>query len=256
MPDHELSLLEALKAIGTKTPDSALSGPVTRASSEEHPTATAAVSPPPASVAASNIWRHPDAHPIALDMALVKKYGSDWLGWEAETWRVRIPADFKTQAVSELTISKLQACRALHLVDSFWQRWEVFIACLMPFNGEFPDFRIMPVPTVAQCLVACDTAAYIRTDVLWSEEMKAYFASVYHHDGIYLPLAPLDFVHLEVPASIDQNDLARRWTAAQASGKVPAEDDVMSEQVRRLFVAKGYLDESRARLQQQVKFYA
>ena len=187
---------------------------------------------------------------------MLRRYGPDWLGWEAETLRARIPEDFKTQTVSELNISKLQACRALHLVDSFWQRWEVFIACLMPLNGEFPNFRVMPVPTVAQCLVAVDAANRIREDVAWSDEMKAYLAAVYQHDDIFLPLPPTDFVQLEVPDSIDAKKLAEQWAVVRASNKAPSGDTVMDEQLRRLLGANTFLEESRTRLRQQMELHA
>ena len=257
-PNPELAFLEALKEVGAgKLPPSAplesdalqiIEGAAL--AKDEH---TSTVPAAPATVTAKNFWQHPDTHPIVLDLRILNKYGPEWLEWEAETLRRRIPEDFGVSSVSELAISKLQACRALHLVDAFWRRWEVFIACAMPFNNEFPDFRIMVVPTVAQCLVAADIAARIRSDVEWSGEMKAYFSVVYQHDGIFLPLPPLDFVELEVPEEINKEEMVKRWPEVRASGKVPAKDEFVDVQLHRLLVVHEHLEESRTRLQQQLR---
>lgn len=255
VPDHERELLNALENVrpqprvlsSVDADITATRGSVT----PEHQEHTTEAPAPPAKVTQQNLWRHPDAHPIALDAAMVRRYGAEWLGWEAETLRVLIPEDFKTPSVSELNIAKLQACKTLHLVDDFWARWEVFSACLMPFNSEFPDFRTMPVPTVAQCLVAVDIAGRIREEA-WSDEMKAYFRTVYAHDGIFLPLPPIDFVTLEVPEEVDHAALEKRWPDVRATGRAPKGETVLDEQLRRLLAANGYLEESRARLQQQL----
>jgi hypothetical protein len=261
-PDHEQAFLEALKSVGLR-PDArplpsldADSQEVVEGASKDKPQTTLTAPTPPSHVTAENLWRHPDAHPIVLDLLMLRHYGPEWLGWEADTWRLSIPDDFRTASVSELTIAKLQACKALHLVDSFWQRWEVFVACMLPFNGEFPDFTTMPVPSVAQCLVAADVAARIRSDVEWSSEMKAYFQAVYQHDGIFLPLPPLDAVALETPEEIDRPALLLRWPDVRSSGRPPSGETPVDEQLRRLLSATEYLEESRARLHSQLQLHA
>lgn len=243
MPDYasdarEQAFLDALESIGVRP-------------SEKEVLAEAA----PAPVTAKNIWHHPDAHPIALDMLMLRQYGPEWLTWEPETLQALVPEDFKTSALSDMNLSKLQACKVLHLVDSFWQRWEVFVACTMPFNGVFPDFHVMQVPTVAQCLVACDVANRIRKDVAWSTEMKKYVGAVYQHDGIFLPLPPADFAEFELPEDFDQHTLAERWPAIRSSGVAPKGETVLDEQLRRLLVVNGFLEESRLRLQQQLRLH-
>jgi hypothetical protein len=259
-PDHELGFLEALKGVGPKpvvlpTLDSQTTSVIETVNKapEEHTTSVPAA---PATVTAANLWRHPDAHPIVLDLLMLNRFGPAWLEWSGESLRTVIPEDFKTQSVSELNITKLQACKTLHLVDSFWQRWEVFIACLMPFNSEFPDFRTMPVPTVAQCLVAVDVATNIRTDVDWSSEMKAYFSVVYKHDGIFKPLPPLGWADVEMPEGHRFGDLCDAWDKWRVKSITPTGDTFEEEQVRRLLAARAYLEESRARLKYQLKLHA
>ena len=255
-PDKEQAFLEALESVGTKTttPPKFEETVILEEGSTDHPVTTADV-PSPEAVTPKNIWRHPDAHPIALDLFLVRRYQHKWLDWEPETLQVLIPEDFKTPSISDLNLSKIQACKALHLVDTFWTSWEVFIACLMPFNGEFPDFDVMYAPTVAQVLVAVDVASRIRNDVEWSSEMKAYIQAVYEHDGIFLPLAPADFVTLNVPEEIDQKALAARWDEVRSSERAPTGDTTMDEQLRRLLGAQGFLEESRTRMHRQLEFH-
>jgi hypothetical protein len=258
-PDKERAFLEALESIGGTTdrlPKAVDPTVIVEEGSTEHLSSTTDVPAPPEAVTAKNLWRHPDAHPIALDLLLLRRYGHTWLEWEPETLQVLIPEDFATPSLSELNLAKLQACKTLHLVDTFWQQWEIFIACLMPFNSEFPDFEVMQVPTLAQVLVACDVAGRIRDDVAWSGEMKEYVKVVYQHDGIFLPLPPADFVTLEAPEEIDQKELATRWNEVRSTGKAPTGDTHMDEQLRRLLTANGFLEESRARLQRQLSFHA
>lgn len=253
-PDYESAFLSALESVGMKAPDPAAGPPleIIETLDKDHPPHTTTAPAPPATVTAANIWRHPDAHPIVLDLALLRRYGPAWLGWEAETLRAVIPTDFATPTVSELNISKLQACKAMHLVDTFWQQWEIFLHCCRPLNGEFPDFRVMAVPTAAQCLVACDIAGRIRQDVEWSGEMKEYLRTVYEHDGIYLHLPPMDFVSPEVPALVDYGALVSRWKEVRASGHAPTGETVLDEQLRRLLAASGYLEASRTHLHHQL----
>lgn len=244
-PDHESALLSALG--GAKTAETVVVEDEGR-DKEEGTT----VVPHVGGVTRGNIWHHPDAHPIALDLALVKKYGADWLEWEPETLQNAIPQDFATASLSDLNLSKIHACATLHLVDSFWQRWEIFLWCTMSFNSEFPDFRAMQVPAVGQILISCDVAARIRDEVEWTEEVKEYTAQVYHHDDIFLALPPADFVRLTVPDVINADELAKSWPDVRASGKAPTGDTILDEQLRRLLSVNDYLEESRTRLHRQL----
>ena len=95
--DHERAFREALDAVKlSSTEDEPLSIPGSLTPPKEpHGTTTAPVVA--GGVTASNIWRHPDAHPIVLDLLLLRAYGPDWLLWEAETLQHLVPQDFKTQ---------------------------------------------------------------------------------------------------------------------------------------------------------------
>lgn len=217
---------------------------------EDKPQAEKKAPPSPTFV---NLFQHPDAHPYVLDLALLKKYGPEWMEWEVEVLELRIPSDFPTKSVSDLNLEKLQAMKTLHYVDGFWQSWEVFISCVMPLNGLFPDFEIMQIPTVAQCAVAVDIANRVRDDVAWTDEMKAYLEVVHKFDGIFCAIQPLDFVTIDSEDyPVDCKEVSMLWPAVRKIMKPPTGDTSTAEQLRRLLVVHESLEEHRVHLQSQL----
>ena len=214
------------------------------------------VSAPDPTVTTANFFRHPDTHPVALDLVLTRRYGPDWLGWEHETLEHCIPQDFKTPTVSDLTIAKIQAIKTLHLVDTYWQQWEVFGWITMPLNSLLPDFGVMQVPTVAQCALSVDTANRVRSDVKWSNEVKAYLNSVLRHDGILVPIAPLDFLDSAF-AHLGLDDVLAEvkadWPTVRVTGTTKVKDELGREQLRRMLLVHNYLETSRLNLNRQLQ---
>lgn len=206
------------------------------------------------SVTFQNLFRHPDAHPIVLDLVLLGTVGPEWMSWDPESIEWFIKEHFKT-SLSHTNENKIHAINTLHLVDSFWQRWEVFLWCTMALNGIPPDFQMMQVPTVSQILVSIDIANRIRTDTEWSEEIKNYLQVVFEHDGLFFLLPPADFVKPE-PISkglpIDGEEISKRWPEVRMSKKEPLGETIVDEQLRRLLIANTYLEESRLHLRQQL----
>jgi hypothetical protein len=253
--DHERALFDTLRNIGrhevakTASPDET---EVVEDVGHDEAKPVEGAAPLAGRVTADNLFRHPDTHPIVLDLVMIRRYGPEWLDWEAETIEHVIPHDFGVQPASAVNLGKLNACKALHLVDSFWERWEVFAWCTMGFNGIFPDPQTMQVPTVAQALVAADIANRIREDVAWSDELKLYLQAVYKFGGMLVPTPPLEFVppvgtHTEVEA------IDKQWDHVRAGGIVRNGGTVVDEQLRRMFEANQYLEESRSRLGQQME---
>jgi hypothetical protein len=210
------------------------------------------VSDVPRTVTIKNVFRHPLANPIVLDLLLIAKYGEAWLGWESETIELRVARDFGE--VSALNISKAQAMRTLHLVDSFWERWEVFVWCAMPLNSIFPDFHTMQVPSVLQCMVAADIASKVRDKMEWSDELKQYLAIVHLHDGIVAPQPPLSFVTVDASDfAVDVSKVREDWSSVRKSGHVPDTDSAEAEQLRRMLLLRTHYNEYIAQLQQQLE---
>lgn len=252
--DPQSAFLEALRSSGLK-PDPRPADPTEVLESGGQAPDKGSSHPSEASgITRANMWRHPDAHPIVLDFLLLQKYGPEWVEWEPETLEHHIPTDFSTPTVSDLNMSKIQACKTLHLVDSFWQRWEVFVWCAMSFNSVFPDFEVMQVPTVAQAMVAVDIANRIRSDVEFSLEVRTFLDTLHRYDGVLVPLPPLDFVSVDThEIAVDVEAIKKRWPDVRASEKAPNGDTMEDEQLRRMLIANHFLEESRTRLRQQLR---
>lgn len=219
---------------------------------EPHPAGPADPKPSGA-VTKSNFLRHPETHPIILDMWMTKRFGAEWLDWEPETIEIQTENACKCD-LSHLNLSKLQALKAMHLVDSYWQQWEVFMWCTMPLNDIPPDFEIMQVPTVAQCMVSVDIADQVRDDVEWSEELRRYLEVVHRHDGIMVPQAPLDFVHVDTDGyPLDAGSIQARWPKVRDSETPPGDSTADDCQLSLMLEAYQHLLEHRGRLQQQLK---
>lgn len=208
--------------------------------------------PAPSTLTAKSIFRHPDAHPIVLDLLLLKKYGIDWFLWEPETVEHLLTED--GSPISEVNFAKIQACKTLHVADSYWRQWEVFLWCTMGLNGILPDFVVMQIPTLAQCLVSVDIARRIRQDVQWSTEMRAYLEVVYRFEDVHVPLVPLEFITPSQSdlAHIDISKVLSMWPSVKKSLKVPVGDTLEHSQLRKMLAAYEYLDASRTRLQSQL----
>jgi hypothetical protein len=213
---------------------------------------TVTTSASPSTVTVKNCFRHPEAHPLILDMVLLRRYGPEFLGWQAETLEHVIPQDFGT-SLSHVNQSKIQACRTLHLVDSFWQQWEVFSWLTMALNGVPPDFEIMQVPTVAQAAVAIDIAARIRTDVPWSSEVKTFLQSVMDHDGVHVAVAPFDIIQPSPLDTVNTAEILTRWPDVRATNRIPTDETVEGEQLRRLLTVYDYVRDYQNRLRAQLE---
>lgn len=216
-PDNEKQARELLQDLWEKN------------AAEEEPKGTLEVAAPPSTVSAKNIFRHPDAHPYVLDLLLLQRFGPEWLSWEGESLLLLVPESFG-QVLSDLNLAKVQAMKTLHLVDTYWKQWEIFLWCTMSLNGGFPNFAVLQVPTVAQCLVSIDIANCVREDVVFGEEVKGFLGGVYWHDGIHLLIPPTPTLSL------------------LSTGSIPE-----SVQKERAAVAEGYLEESRTRLRAQLE---
>jgi hypothetical protein len=203
---------------------------------------------------AGNLFQHHDAHPYVLGVLLLHKYGVGWMEWEPETIVARILHDFKTSSVSDLVLDKIQAVKTLHYTESFWTRWEVFIACAMPFTGFHPDFDMMQVPTATQCAVAVHIANKLRANVPWSDEVKGFIATAQKFDGVLCTVEPLEFAPVDSEGHwVDCEAIRKRWPAVRDSGVAPTKQTVEDEQLRRLLAIHLEVKASDKRLQEQMR---
>ena len=207
-----------------------------------------------AKVTTINLYQQPEAHPVVLDLILLKKYGVEWLHWDVETLIWRVPQDFNTTGISDLNLNKIQAMKALHLNDNYWLQWEVFNWCTQPLNNMFPNFEVMQVPSTAQMLVSVSIAADVRADVAWSEEVKTFIEQACKFDGIFCPQAPLDFVQ-PIPDNdlLDCEVVRDKWPEVKRTDTMPTGDTILAEQLRRMLDAQRFLLADRQRMQDQMR---
>lgn len=212
------------------------------------------VAPPVPLPTTINLFQHPEAHPFVLDLALLRKYGPEWLQWEPETLEARILKDFHTTSLSQLNFDKLQAVKCIHLVDTFWEAWTVFSPCTQALSGTPSDFRVAQVITVPQMLIAVDTASKLRADMEYGLEVRTFMESAHLYDGMVCPIAPLEAI-LDIEADdydVDCEAVKARWDEVRASGKAPQGDTVEDVQLFRMLEAHQILEENRKQLQDQL----
>lgn len=211
------------------------------------------VEPPPRLPTTINLFQHPDAHPFVLDLALLKKYGPEWMQWEHEVLELRILNDFRTNSLSDLNADKIMAVASLHMRDEFWKEWQVFTPCALALSGYSPDFEVMSSVTVPQALIAVDIANKLRGDVKWSDEMNAFLGIIHMHDGMFCPIPPLDFVEIDSEDyPVDCAEIRERWDEVRAARRAPEPTTVENEQLRRMLEAWELLEESRRQIQDQL----
>lgn len=205
-------------------------------------------------VTSQNFFQHPDTHPVLLDLALLRKYGPEWMVWEPEVLELRARVDFRVSDVSDINMHKVQAMKTLHFIDTFWEEWHVFVWCCMAFNGVPPDFKMMQVPTVAQCMVAVDVANRVRQDVKFSDELNDYIEQVHLHDGIFVPTEPLEWVTMDDVEDypVDVEEIRRRWPDIRKESRELPPTSVENEQLNRMLGVREYLEEYRAALRYQL----
>lgn len=203
---------------------------------------------------AINLFHHADAHPFVLDLALMRKYGPEWLVWEPEVLELRILKDFNARSISDLNVDKIQAVKTLHLVDTFWESWLVFVPCALALSGVSAEFRVLTALTVAQALIAVDIAEKLRTDLEYSLEVRKFLEVVHVHEGVLCPIAPLDDL-VAVDTSlydVDVDDVRAKWPGVKQSGKAPEGLTPVNVQLQRMLEAHSILEENRRQLSDQL----
>ena len=163
----------------------------------------------------TRFFSYHDAHPVALTMALMEKFGVDWFEWEPETLRQEIIKTFRATSVSEHNWQKIQAVRTLTQSVGFWKEWQIFEKIIQALNNNVPRFDITQRCTMAQLMAGIDIANQIRHEE-YDEEVHRYVACCAMHEGVtYLP-PPIDFAQrvlsqpmyrCKVCGQIDTDDL-------------------------------------------------
>jgi rubrerythrin len=159
--------------------------------------------PPPVQASLEPIVRFfswHDAHPVAMTMVLLEKFGPDWIVWEPETLKSEIITTFRATSISDQNWQKLQAVRVLMQTEGFWKEWHIFEKVVQALNNNIPLFDLGQRCTIAQLMAGVDIAHQLHVEK-FDDEVKKYTAACAIDDGVtYLP-DPLDYAkdYLAVP---------------------------------------------------------
>lgn len=155
--------------------------------------APAVESPPegPRPVTSKNLFTHPDTHPVVLDIALLKMFQLEWFTWLPETLFHEIEQTFKT-SIAEINRQKILAIGCLHVVDTFWDKWEVFEKVVAALNGQVPRMDATQPPDLSSLLCGVDIAQHIRAEE-YSDEIGRYVAACCLNENISYAPPPIEF---------------------------------------------------------------
>jgi hypothetical protein len=145
-----------------------------------------------------SVFSHPEAHPIALDIVLMKNFQLDWLEWLPETLFAEIEHTFKT-SIADINRVKILAVQTLHVTDSYWNNWEIFEKTIWALNGMIPQVKVMQPPDLSILMAGVDIANGIRKEK-YEEEVSRYCAAVFLNENVHYAPEPLDFCQLHLAA--------------------------------------------------------
>lgn len=136
-----------------------------------------------------------DAHPVALGMVLMEKFGYDWIDWEAEALRHEIVKSFRASGVSDNNWQKIQAFRALLSTTTIWDEWDAFENVVLAMNNVVPLVDVLQECSVAQLMAGVDIINQIRDDQQFGQEPIGYVAACAVDEGITWLPEPLSFAN-------------------------------------------------------------
>lgn len=149
-----------------------------------------------AAVTMATIWRHPEAHPLALLTLVLNLYGDDALEWDPEVLKMTLERD--GYALSQSTLTKLMAARTLMLSPSPWRQWHVFAAVARALAGIPPNFAYLEEPEIGHLMLAIDCMRLVDPERTTTDEVDKFVAAVLKHEGLTYAPPPIDFAQHEL----------------------------------------------------------
>ncbi len=143
------------------------------------------------SLTSRSVFSHPEAHPVALDLILLKNFELEWLRWLPDTLFSEIEKTFET-SIAEVNRLKILASQTLHVIDAYWEEWEIFEKVLWSLNGQIPRVDVIQPPDLSILMSGVDMANRIRQET-YGEEVARYCAAVFLHENVFYAPEPLSF---------------------------------------------------------------
>lgn len=136
-------------------------------------------------------------HTVTIVKVLLKKYGLGCVDWEPVVIQKTMYDDFQA---AKLNVYKALAGLSLLQNDRFWQDWQTFQFLAQTLNNNVPSAHTVQQLSVANMMVAVDTANILRKQLgpasyvpVFSEEVAKFVAAQALNQGIWFLPEPLDF---------------------------------------------------------------
>lgn len=155
------------------------------------PDISAPVAASPKSLTSRSVFSHPDAHPLALDLVLLKNFELEWLTWLPDTLFSEIEKTFST-SIAEVNKLKILAAQTLHVIDVAWDQWEIFEKTVWALNGMIPRVEVIQPPDLPMLMAGVAMIDHIRKET-YGEEVARYCAAVFLHENVFYAPEPLSF---------------------------------------------------------------
>lgn len=147
--------------------------------------------PAPKSLTSKSVFSHPEAHPLALDVVLLKHFELEWLTWLPDTLFHEIELTFNT-SVAEVNKLKILAAQTLHVTDASWEQWEIFEKTIWALNGMIPRIDIIQPPDLPMLFNGVETINSIRQET-FGEQVSRYCAAVFLSEHVHYAPEPMAF---------------------------------------------------------------
>lgn len=152
-----------------------------------------------APITKANMWRHPNAHPLALALVLLDRYGESFFEWDPLPLKLTLERD--GISLSNSVWTKIQSVRPLFTSPSPWRQWQIFHWVCLGLAGHSPNFVYLEIPEPGHLGAGFDMMRSVDPKRETSDEVDKFIAASFRNDGIpYIP-DPLSFAQreLEVP---------------------------------------------------------
>lgn len=195
-----------------------------------------AIVAPQSKFSKETIFTYEYTHPAVLDVVCLSKFGHEWYGWLGETIAQEIKLSFNTN-VSRVNWSKLMAVKTMHVVDTYWEEWEVFEKITNALNGVPPTIGVVQGLDTNQLINGVEIANMIRKET-FNEEIARYVAACLLHDHVHYAPPPVDFAQPFIPFSYETEKARFEELSKQPNPdiKETAED----QQAGKLIIANDY----------------
>lgn len=145
---------------------------------------------------AVSLWKNTEAHPVALALTLLDRYGEDCVLWEPEVLKVTLFRD--GIQVSNAVWTKILAIRVVLGSPSPWRQWEVFHWVCLGLAGHPPNFTYLEQPEIRHLMLGMDVCRLIDPKREFAQEVEKFIAATLMHDGQVFAPPPLEAAQREI----------------------------------------------------------